>query len=410
MKLRKIFLLLMVMNVLVCESKSLDIRSLSVKNVDNFMAPAVIRLGTDDKLAINFDIIGDQHEYLRYRLVHLNADGKKSHLMESDYLGGFNEAEVNDYAYSSNTFVHYVNYNIEIPNPDMPILASGEYLMEVYAEHDPEEILLAVPFSITEGRSAVVGKVTSRTDKGYNTEYQQLSVEIDANGLGAINPYQDLLVTVMQNNRPETLRVLEHPIRVESGKIVYEHAPELIFEAANEYRRFETVRTDYPGKSVDSVKFDGSRWHAWLTMDEPRNEASYVYDSTQHGRFMIDDYNSTDPDLGADYVSVHFTLDAPQIGDGAIYLDGDFTGHDFNDENLMRYDWQDGLYHAELLLKQGSYNYQYVVVPYNKVGAYPSPIEGNKYETRNEYLVRVYLREPGSRGDRLVGHTVVTFN
>ena len=388
----------------------IELKSVSVRNVDDFMAPIVIRQATSDRISINFDILGDQHDYLRYKLIHCNADGEKSRLMESEFLGSFNEAEVTDYAYSSNTYVHYVNYNIEIPNSDMPILASGNYILEVYAENDPDEILLDVPFSVSEGIARVSGHTTSRTDKGFNTDYQQIALEIDAASLGNINPYQDLLVTVMQNNRPETLRILEHPLRVESGKIIFEHSPELIFEAGNEYRRFETVRTDYPGMNVDSVKFSGNNWHAFLSIDEPRNETSYIFDSTQHGRFKIDEYNSSDPDLGADYVTVHFTLDAPQIGNGAIYIDGDFTGHKFDDSNLMKYDWNDGLYHARMLLKQGSYNYQYVTVPESRVGAYASPIEGNKYETRNEYLVRVYLREPGSRGDRLVGHTVLWFN
>ena len=383
------------------------IKSVAVRNADNFMSPPIIRLGSSDRLNINFDIIGDSHEYLRYRLLHRNADRTPSRLLESEYLGGINEAQIEDFAYSNNTYVHYVNYNIELPNPEIPIISSGNYELEVYPEDDPDNVILRVPFSVTENSAIVSGAVTSRTDRGYNSEYQQLLLSVDVTASGRINPYQDLIVTIEQNNRPETLRVLTHPMRAEGSVVTYEHIPELIFEAGNEYRRFETVRVDYPGMNVDSVKFGGTNWHAWLKIDEPRNERSYIYDSTQHGRFKIDEYNSTDPDLGADYVTVHFTLDAPQVSGGAIYLDGDFTNHEFNDRNLMRYDWRDGLYHAEMPLKQGSYNYQYVVVPEGGVSAYSSPIEGNKYETRNEYLVRVYLREPGTRGDRLIGHSVI---
>ncbi|MCH5222860.1 MAG: DUF5103 domain-containing protein [Muribaculaceae bacterium] len=387
-----------------------EVTSVQVRNLDDFMSPPILRMDSQDRIAINFDILGDQHEYLRYRIIHCNADGQPSRLMESEFVGGFNEGMIDDYAYSANTYIHYVNYNIELPNPEMPILASGDYLLEVYPETDPDDVILTVPFSVTENKVFVDGIATSRTDRGYNSEYQQLNLQIDATSLGRINPYQDLIVTVMQNNRPETLRRVEHPMRVEGSKVDYEHIQDLIFEAGNEYRRFETVRADYPGMRVDSVKFIDDMWHAWLVPDQSRVESNYIYDSTQHGRFMIDEYNSSDPDLAADYIMVHFTLDAPQLSGGAIYLDGDFTSHRFDDFNLMRYDWRDGLYHAELPLKQGSYNYQYVVVPEGAPSSYPSPIEGNKYETRNEYLVRVYLREPGSRGDRLVGHAVINFN
>lgn len=385
-----------------------DVRTLKIINPDNFMAPAVLRLGTSDRLHVNFDVIGETHEYLRCRLVHCNADWQPSRLLESEYAGGFNEAEVGDYAYSSNTYVHYVNYNIELPNPDIEPLVSGNYLLQVYPEGEPDEVLLQARFSVSENTFPVGGGVTTRTDQGFNTEYQQLSLAVDAGG-GRYNPYQDFVVTVMQNNRPETLRTLSHPLRVDGSTIIFEHDPALVYPAVDEYRRFETVRADYAGMHVDSVKFGGTNWHAWLMPDTPRAGRDYSYDRTQHGRFMIDEYNSSDPDLGADYVTVHFTLDAPEVVGGDVYVDGDFTLHRPGDFNRMRYDYNTRLYTAEIPLKQGSYNYQYVVVPKNGGYADPTVIEGSKYETGNEYLVQVFLRLPGSRADRLVGAEVLIF-
>ena len=81
------------------------------------------------------------------------------------------------------------------------------------------------------------------------------------------------------------MRELRQPLRVEGGSVVYSHMPELVFRAGNEYRRFETVRTDYPGMNVDSVKFGENNWHAWLMQDESRVEKDYNFDITQHGRF-----------------------------------------------------------------------------------------------------------------------------
>ena len=380
-----------------------NVRTLSVYNPDNFMAPPLIRFGTSDKLNINFDIISDDVEYLRYRLIHCNSDWQPSRLMENEYIDGFNEGEIEDYAFSSNTYIHYVNYNISFPNPEMQIIASGNYLLQVYPEYEPDNVILQARFSVSEEKSFLSGGMTTRTDKGTNSEYQQLFLNVDLSNLHNVNPYQDLLVNIIQNNRPETTRIITHPIRVERNNAVFEHDPLLIFEAGNEYRRFETVRTDYPGMHVDSVKFQNGLWHAWLKPDESRARHSYTYDSTQHGRFKIDEYNSTEPDLSADYIMVHFTLDPETYPKGRIFLNGDFTQHRFDDSNLMRYDLITGNYEASIPLKQGSYNYQYVVIPEN--GGYPSvaPVEGNKYETNNEYLVTVFYRPPGARGDRLVG-------
>jgi len=55
-----------------------------------------------------------------------------------------------------------------------------------------------------------------------------------------------------------------------------------------------------------------------------------------------------------------------------------------------------------MLLKQGFYNYKYVVV--NKDGTVDeNAISGNFYQTENNYKVIVYYRDLGARYDRIIG-------
>ena len=65
-----------------------------------------------------------------------------------------------------------------------------------------------------------------------------------------------------------------------------------------------------------------------------------------------------------------------------------------------------GCYTADLLLKQGAYNYMYLWVPDGTAVGQTGKIEGDHYETVNEYLVKVYDRPMGERYDRLVGYGV----
>ena len=397
-----------------------DVRSLAIRNPDRFMAPPVIRLDGNDHVNINFDIIADSHEYLRYKIIHCNADWTPSRLLESEFLNGFNEAQVTDYAYSNNTYVHFVNYNISLPNDDISFLTGGNYLLQVYREDNPDDIILQARFAVSENIAKVEGLVSSRTDRGFNSEWQQIDLYVDVSGTPVRNPYQDLIITVSQNNRPETTRTVTHPLRVENNHAIFSHNQDLVFEAGNEYRRFETVRADYPGMHTDSVAFGGTNWHAYLTVDYPRADKNYSYDSTQHGRFLIREYNATDSDLGADYVTVHFSLDAPEIVGADIYVDGDFSQNRFTEANRMAYDYNSGLYQAQIPLKQGSYNYQYVALPKgdgddeNNTGHVSRPkasnaiIEGNHYETDNEYLVKVFCREPAARADRLIATLILS--
>lgn len=385
-------------------------KTLKVSNADDFMLPPVIRLASDDHIVISFDEIADDRGYLQYRLIHCDADWKPSRIVESEYLDGFNIADVEDFAFSSNTFIHFVNYRIVIPDENIAPRLSGNYLVQVFDRDEPDETLLQARFSVTENNASISGEVSTRTDRGVNDEWQQLSLAVNLpDGLN-INPYSDILVYVSQNGRPETRRGLNAPLRMEGGRLVYQHATELIFPAGNEYRRFETVRADYPGMHVDSARYMGSNYHAFLAVDRPRMDRGYEYDQTQYGRFLIREYNATDSDLGADYVTVHFTLDCPEIIGADIYVDGEMTHNLFTDTNRMAYDRDSGLYTLQLPLKQGSYNYQYVVKGNDgRSLPSPAPIEGNKYETRNEYTVEVYLRTPTSRFDRLLGYSNLYF-
>lgn len=378
------------------------VRSVKVENPESFMAPPVIRLGTADRLRVNFDIIGEDREYLRYRLLHCNSDWTPSRLLEQEYLAGFNEAEVEDYGFSSNTFTHYVNYNLEIPSEEMNPTASGNYLLQVYREDEPETILFQTGFYVSEDAVSIQGEATSKTDRGFNTDYQQIELAADLRNVGEINPWQDIRVCVVKNNNPSSTVMTEHPLRVESGTATFSHDPNLIFEAGNEYRRFETVRSDYAGMGIDSIGFYNGRREAYLIPDQPRSEKGYEYDRTQHGRFKIDEYNSTDPDLGADYILTHFFLEMPEQPGKSVRIEGELTRHLPEGMEKMRYDWQRRGYELSLPLKQGSYNYRYVIED-EQGRLHDSAIEGNHYETNNEYLVLIYLRLPASRGDRLVG-------
>ena len=86
-----------------------------------------------------------------------------------------------------------------------------------------------------------------------------------------------------------------------------------------------------------------------------------------------------------------------------VFLDGDFTQRRFDPNSRMVYNPSTGLYERSMLLKQGAYNYQYLVVPQGGKRGYTAQIEGDKYQTENEYFIRVYHRRPGERYDRLIG-------
>lgn len=385
-------------------------KTLEVKVGGNEMSPPVIGMSGDDYLVISFDELSDDVSYLRYSLEHCDAMWRSSGLVESEFLEGFNEGEVTDYAFSDATTVHYVHYRIVLPNEEMRFTVSGNYLLKVYPENNPDEVLLQARFMVSEGSVAVSASVSTITDVDYNERNQQVSITVDAKEVPVHNIYNDLIVTVTQNGRSDNEVYLTVPQRVSGSKAIYEHLRQLIFPAGNEYRRFENVSVNFPSMRIDETVYAAPYYHMAVETDYPRAGERYEYDQTQRGRFKVHEYNSADPDVEADYVMTHFTLEMPRLSGADVFLDGDFTHRRFNPESLMHYDNYEQAYKASVLLKQGAYNYQYLVVPSGSITGTTSVIEGDFYNTTNEYLIKVYLRTPGARYDRLVGTTMIITN
>lgn len=389
-------------------------------NDDLLSDPVLILNDPNSSISFSFDELTEDRSYLRARLIHCNADWQPSTLSETEYVEGFNQADIEDYGYSSNTFVHYVNYHFAIPSEGLRPLVSGNYLLQVYDSDNPDDVKLQLRFRVAENAASIAASANGRTDRSFNLDLQQLSISVTPPTDHIYNPYADIFVEVTQNSRPDTSRILRAPSRQQQNSLIYDHNPLLIFPGGNEYRRFETVRNNYPGMGIERTEWIDPSYQAWLKISQPRADRQYLYDQTQRGRFKIDEYNSTDPDLGADYIDTHFQLEIDEIPNADVYIEGDLTLRSYNESNRMRYIPEKGVYSLSLPLKQGSYNFQYVVVPRKSqpssaaavtstANADPSIIEGNFFETLNEYNIYLWLRTPGSRADRLLAtHTILT--
>ena len=380
-------------------------KSLRVTLGDDIFAPPVLNFANpSDRIVISFDELADEHRYLRYTLVHCDASWKPEGLVDSEFLDSFNDATVDDYRYSQATVVHYVHYTLTIPNEQIRITQTGNYLVKIFDERDPEQTLVQARFSVCDYSVPVRLTVSSRTDVDTNDAHQQLGITVDTRNAGIDDLFNDLRVVITQNGRPDNERILITPQRVSGTQAIYEHMRPLIFEAGNEYRRFETSSVNYPGLGVEYVSHDTPVYNAMLYTDTPRNRESYLYDRTQQGRYVVRNVESADGDTEADYVLTHFTLKMPVMAGADIFIDGDLTDRRFDPASLMIYNHATGCYEQSMLLKQGAYNYQYLAVPNGADGrGLTAPVEGDRYQTANEYTVKVYHRPKGSRFDRLVG-------
>ena len=153
--------------------------------------------------------------------------------------------------------------------------------------------------------------------------------------------------------------------------------------------------------NVESIHFYSPYFHETLYLDELRSWKSYLYDEDQNGKFYIRSNDASNYDIESDYVFVHFTLscDRPFLED--IYILSEAFNNLLDERSKMSYNYENKCYEKAVLLKQGLYNYLYVSKKDNK--ATTGLVEGNYYQTENEYMILVYYRPPGGRYDKLIG-------
>lgn len=411
---KAIFFLLLVFicNLNICAQRNeiLDknIASFQVVANNDWLSLPIITLNSNDFVNISFDDL--THEYHRYcyKIEHCEADWQTSSaLFESDYIDGFASGNtIDDVQESTNTVQLYTHYNISFPNNKCRPKISGNYRVTIYDENDEKHVVCRAYFMIVEPSMGVHLNVTTNTDIDINGKHQQVEMAVDYGNNIVSNPQTQIKTVVMQNNRWDNAVVNARPQYIKANGLQWIHCKDFIFDGGNEYRKFETLDVTHTTMGLESINWDGHNYHAWIWTDEPR--PSYIYDKDANGSFLIRNSDNIDNDINSDYIITHFRLKTPQTAD-PIYINGFFTNDRFLPQYEMKWNEKNQQYEGELLLKQGYYSYQYLMMkPEGKLK--PVPSEGNFCQTENTYQALVYFKSNSDRTDRLVGYTFGKWN
>ena len=380
------------------------IASLQVRVGDRWQEMPVAKLG-EEQIVIAFDDMTHNLHRYSYTLVHCDADWSESKgLFVSDFLQGFNgELTIDDCQQSINTNCLYTHYQLTVPNADCQFTMSGNYKLTVFDDDCDHQPMFAACFMILEPLMQLSMSYSSNTDVDVNRSHQQVQLSVDYGRLRVPNPKQQVKVVVLQNTRWDNAVVGVEPDFVNADGLQYRHRRSLIFDAGNEYRKFEMLDLNHPTMGLDEIRWDGKDFHAYLFPDCAR--PSYVYDEGTKGAFYIRNSDNAENDFASDYAWVHFRLDAP-LQQGAVYLNGYWTHDSFLPSYRMEYDEDSRCYRGCVLLKQGYYSYQYLVL-HEDGSTSPVTSEGNYFQTANTYQTLVYYRGIGERADQLVGYAAI---
>jgi hypothetical protein len=367
----------------------------------------------DNTLEISFDELSHDTKQYSYKVEHCDRYWNKSDISSYEYIDGFTTADIVDYELSNNTQQIYTHYRFTLPNDDMQLKASGNYLVTIYQDGDVDHAVAHICFSVVEPLVGISANVRANTDIELNGRYQQLDVDLNTAALD-LRDAQDINLIVTQNGRLDNRVLITKPTFVEPKKLRYTNQKSLIFEAGNEFRRFDAYSTYYAGYHINRVAYNQGEYHALLEPDDIRGTKApgagregitFLSEVDANGQWVINCEKTDYPDTDAEYMWVHFYLPVNQPMMGTqIFVGGDLFYNQYTADNLMQYDAENKCYYLLAYLKQGGYNYMYYTL--SPSGASLLPLEGSHWQTLNEYAIDVYYRPFGARYDRLVGKKI----
>ena len=160
----------------------------------------VVMLGETIRLEFDDTLANEQDYY--YKIVHCDYDWLPSQLLKSQYLDGIDNQRITDYENSYNTLQPYSNYRLTIPNENLSLKVSGNYVLEVY--NDSYELQFSRRFVVYTDAVKVAATVKRSRDFNFLNEKQVVQFTINQGNFQLVNPKKEVKVTILQNYQWET--------------------------------------------------------------------------------------------------------------------------------------------------------------------------------------------------------------
>lgn len=373
-----------------------NIKNIQLKSLKTNDYAPIIKLGEFIELSFD-DLDGDEKNYT-YSVVHCDYNWQPSKIAPTEYLNGLTTDNLRTYSNSFNTYQIYTHYNLILPNDKMNFKLSGNYILQVKDDYD--ELIFTRRFMVYEPKVTVGVSVHKSQDIDKFNTHQSVQFVVNTTGFNINNPSEEIKISLYQNNDWNTVITGLKPQYYSGNQLIYKYADKSLFAAGNEYLYFDTKNIRTAVNNIRSVVLE-DLYNAYLYVDEERYNKPYTYYPDVDGNFVIRIINNNTAITEADYSWVHFYLNTPYEKDKHIYVYGAFNNWQINTQNELFYNAESQLHETKLLLKQGFYNYKYIVKKGNEIDL--NALSGSFYQTENNYSVLVYLKAFGSRYDRLIG-------
>ncbi len=383
------------------------IRSVQLHQIGWKFSPPIMQLNSGDQLQLDFDDLAGDYIQYSYTFVHCDADWTPSDLVAFDYLKGFNEDQITEYYYSFATFQKFTHYRLEFPNSNMQLLLSGNYLLKVYKDNNPDSLVITRKVMVYENGVKIRGREKQGLGEDIFTK-QEIIFTINTMRANITDPFHALQVFISQNGRWDNAISGLQPAYIVDTALIYDMDIGNSFDGGNQYRSFDMTSLKYLTQYEESFVNNKNSYEINLRPDVPRAGEPYFTESDIDGQYLILTKDADSTPISAEYVYINFFMPIDsEITTGNIYIFGALSDWQCQPEYQVHYDARRKGYIGTAYLKQGYYEYQYAYLKKGSTVADLSYLEGTHMETTNTYFLYAYYRPVGFFYDKLIGFSTI---
>lgn len=331
-----------------------------------------------EKINVVFDELTNKYKNYYYEIDHYDFDWNLSELKKSEFLDGFDNIRIINYFKSYNTIQPYINYQFQIPNRNFKITKSGNYIVKV--KNSKGKYVFKRKFVYLKQKLLGSIEISKAREINFQDSNQKLKVTINCNDCNFSNNSFTYKLVVYKNYDLHNYKVINSPTYKLSQKVIYDN---IIFRGGTEFLNFDNSNILNTSIEIKNVELNKN----YIT--ELRNDiipSIYTYEPDINGKFIIKN-NSKNPLTESEYSNVIFSLKTKNSFKNNIYLVGNFNDYKKNESSQLKF--KNGLFQLTLFLKQGFYNYKYIMEDENK-----NYEMSNFWQTENIYTAMLYEKKP----------------
>jgi len=383
-----------------------NIRAVRFHVYGDQQALPVYKLNSNDRLELHFDDMDANVKsyYYTYQLCDYNWNPVR--LSQFDYMKGFTQLRITNYRFSSIAFTRYNHYQAILPEANSTPTKSGNYLLKVFLDGDTSKLAFTRAMLVLDSKSSVMAQFVQPFVPQYYKTHQRLRFTVNLEGLNAFNVNQQVKVRVLQNYRWDNAQGNNiTPTFIRSNALEYNNENNFVFAGGKEWRWLDLRSFRLQSERVEKADYSNKATTIYVKPDIDRSGQKYMYYHDLNGLYQVTTYESINPYWQGDFATVKFSYLTPnQLAyEGKdLYLFGQLTDYHLNESSKMTFNAEKGMYEGSLFLKQGYYSYGYLLVdkadPLQRMA-----LEGDYWETENNYTILVYYKSFTDQYDQLIG-------